>query len=224
MPTHRRRRFRRGSRRRAGLASRVKKIIGRMVQQEFKVFDTSVSGDTGSGAPLVVALNDISQGSNINNRAGDGVIVRSIGLRGYVSHPTATNPPFSQALRIMLVQDRFNQTAGTAPTFTNVLGSAATYAYKELAAQDPQRFKILWSKFVFLKQDATGVAAGSSAVNGFTFDKYWRLPRGINVHFTGTGASTYSSNSLYFMAVSNLTTAGGSAGIAGICRLRFTDS
>lgn len=223
-----RRRFGRRRMRRGGLSSLIRRAIGRVVKPEFKFIDTGLNGTLDTGAPVVINLNACAQGNGISDRLGDSITVRSLGFRFFVQHPTAANPPLSQAVRILIVQDTGLTVAGTLPTNGGGVGSITTSgnpaAYKDIASNTGNRFKVWYDRYAFLKQIAIGAVAGSTAVNGFAVTKYIRFRKPITIHFTGAGGATWAKNSLFIMAYSNLTAAGGASGINGITRLRFTDS
>lgn len=231
MPRFRRRFGRRrfGRRmRRGGLVSKIRRIIGRVVKPEYKFIDTNLAGTLDFTAPVSLSIVAAAQGNGISDRLGDSITVRSIGLRFFVQHPTAVNPPLSQVVRLILLQDTGLTVAGTLPTNAGGVGSVTTGTnpanYKDIAANAGTRFKILWERYVYLKQIAIGAVAGSTAVNGFAVQKYIRLRKPIVVHFTGAGGATWAKNSIFFMAWSNQTAATGASGTNGFARVRFTDS
>lgn len=209
--------------------SAIRRAIGRVVKPEYKFIDTGIAGTIDSTTGVVVSLVASAQGNGISDRLGDSITIRSLGLRLFTQHPTATGAPISQAVRLMLVYDTGLTAAGTLPTIAGGVGSITASnnpaSYKDIANNTGGRFRVIWDKYAYIKQIANGVAAGSTAVNGFAVTKYFRFRKPITVHFTGAGGGTWAKNSIFFVGYSNIANlASGAAGVNGISRVRFTDS
>lgn len=215
-------------RRKGGLLSLIRRAIRRTVRPEVKYFDTSTAGSLDVTAGFTVSIANVAQGTTDITRLGDSIVVRAIGIRWTIQHPTAATPPITQQIRVSIIQDTLNTTSA-GPTFANVYGAAvsagfANANFKDITNNPGSRYKVLWERYFPLKQIAIGAIAGSTAVNSVTIQKYIRLKRPVVIHYTGAAGTTWTQNSLFVIGASNVTTAAGAAGIAGVTRIRFTDS
>lgn len=174
-------------------------------------------------------LNGIVQGTDINQRIGRKIILRSIFLRAYVYVEPAVNPTSpllaaAQVGRIMLVWDR--QANATTPAVTDILQTVAVNAQLNLANRD--RFVILKEKMFAFDPMIYNTTASSSVaslnrtiVNVKIYKKLW-LESIFNAG-NGGAVGDIQSGALYLFTVGSIAAGTTDMNIAYTSRIRFED-
>lgn len=178
---------------------------------EFKVKDTSLSGPVDQTTARYYLLNGTSRGSDIGNRNGRKITVRSVQINlGLEANAGGT----SQWHRVMLVVDR--QPNGVALDVAQVLQTVSPFAVRNL--ENRKRFNILYDHTFWILP---------GGINGsLRMIKYYKkmfLDVTYNTNDAGT-IGDISTNSLYLIVFGSQP-AGATAGASnGIGRIRFTDA
>lgn len=184
---------------------------------EFKVIDVDISGAANSAAQLFL-LNGTQRGSDINNRIGRVITIKSIQLN--FSHYATDATGLDQTHRFLLVYDK--QANGVVPAIADILLASSPWAPRNL--NNRNRFIILWDQTTSV---CGNVAAGLANGNLRIADKkYYRRHNLKTQYNTGDAGSIadISTGSLYFIAVGSVA-AGVTAGeMIGTARMRFIDN
>lgn len=200
---------------------------------ELKVFDIDVASyainTTGSVTLLAVPV----LGTDMTNRVGRRIILKSVYVRGFmVVDGNLTQPPpaqvsTSQQWRFMLVQD--NQPNGAAPALTAILKEQ--HPASQLNMDNRDRFRVLkdktWVIDPFLySSTATATLSGQANVT-----KQVKCYKKLNIDciFNGTNGGTIAdinSGALWMVWVGNAAAVtGGTDGVfRGTTRVRFEDA
>lgn len=182
------------------------------IKEEFKSIDvapgTSVLDTTGA----VTLLDGCARGSDINERVGREILLRSVELK-MVAKATATTGT-DQTGRVLLIYDR--QCNGVAPGITDILDSINVVAMKNL--DNRKRFKILMDWCVDLS-----AAGQNGSERSKTFYRKLRHPVSYNSGTAGSVADIISGGLFLITLGSNV--AGTTAGSLNVStRVRYTDN
>lgn len=190
----------------------AKKALSRTSEAELKVIDTSFSavGIPNAGGSISTLTNMV-KGLDGNDRIGDDIYIRSIGLRGDVIMNTTAN---STVAVIMIIQD--NQTNAALYTTAALLENttAGTSVTSYLNKDNSGRFKVLYRKQVQLSDNGNQVVH----INYF---KECNIPINYNQVNGGTIADL-TCKSLSIVMISNESL--NEPVFTGNARLRFVDS
>jgi len=181
------------------------------IAQEFKSIDTATNG-VADATGFVQLLNGCAQGSDIGDRVGRQIMMKSIQAKLYSYVTPATG--VDQVHRLMIVYDR--QVNGSLPSIATILNTVTPYSMKNLNYR--KRFKILMDKTFVLS------ASGEDSSQMYTeFYRKLRHPVEFNAGNAGTVADIITG-SLYLVSVGNIG-AGAPAGVVtGNLRVRYTDN
>lgn len=151
---------------------------------------------SGIGVGEIIHLNDIGQGTALNQRETNRTQLMSLQMRGLVQ-PPVTAPALGQSYGIMMViYDR--QPQGTLPVWTDIMNAADPNEFARLDNRD--RFQILWRKYLV----TSGDQAQPTSRGLQTIDVNLNLKRLETTYSNvgGTGAiSEVRTGGLYFIQV-----------------------
>jgi len=134
---------------------------------EFKAVDVHAATAV-TTTPIVVLLNGIARGDDINERTGREVDMRSIQFSAQVRAATTTG--VDQTHRVLIVYDR--QTNAAAPTMAQVCESATIQAPRNL--ENRKRFSILFDKIYNL--NAADESGSSRQIRWYRLEDITKLP------------------------------------------------
>jgi len=160
-------------------------------------------------------MNAIAQGTNVSDRIGLNIVVKSIQLRGdiYNTLTNLTTLGGGESVRLIVFVDK--QSNGNAiSTPQNLVYSTGGSQTSCMTGRDPaylDRFDVLYSREFELC---------SGGPNAFRYDKYIKC--NIPVRYAGSAASTPLSNAIYvgFTGTQPLATA---CIVRFNCRIQYTD-
>jgi len=211
----------RAYRRSSAIASR--RFVPRRISRpsaELKSIDVSAPSAQVTSTGGLYLLNGCARGDDIAERSGRQITMRYLDVRVECQGITTATSPHS--LRCIIFMDK--QCNGAAATTANVLqvvGSPeATVSPFNLEYRN--RFLILWEKIYTFSCDYGGAGVGCDRIAA---DRVYK-PLNHRVTFNAGDAGTVadiSTNSLYFMAVSDTATAAQEPFVQFYSRLRFTD-
>lgn len=182
-----------------------------IMNMEFKSIDILNSLAAADTTGTIGLLNGVTLGSDINNRIGRQVELRSIQLR--VQSFSTFNTGIDQWNRALIVYDR--QSNGASPAITDVLTAATINAVRNL--NNRKRFKILMDKTVYLN------AAGETD-SGTFYDFYRKLRHPVEFNAGNAGiVSDIQSGAIYLIAIGSATAGNTAGNILFSSRIRFTD-
>lgn len=186
---------------------------------EFKSIDENVAGINIDTTGALTLLNGCARGSDIDEREGREIMMKSIQMRGLINcNANAVN---DQWARILIVYDR--QTNGTVPTPADILNPASIPGMRNL--ENRKRFKILMDKTYTLNTNYTGAATVYDATNNHHFIEYYRKlehPVTFNSGSAGTVADI-STGSLYMLTLGSVVAGTAACAISMCSRVRFQD-
>lgn len=170
----------------AGKALAVAQGVKSIINAEKKLKENSFATTQGT-TPTVLACSGIAQGDDYNGREGRSVLAKSIQIHGF---HTMNISAATTVIRYILFQDLDNS-AGTIPTATQLMGSATPSTY-ELRNPDPimrKRFKVLADKLYCQDQYGKGITS--------KIDIFHKLNH--HIKFSGTAATSYGQGHVYLM-------------------------
>lgn len=182
-------------------------------KNEFKSVDLPIGPVPVNTTGSVTLLNGLGLGTDINQRVGREVVIKSIQIRGH-SYVTATTGT-DQVHRIIIFVDK--QVNAAAPTTATLLGSGfGIYTMKSL--ENRKRFKILYDRCVQLN---TSTEPGAQKT--FEYFKKVHIPVTFNAGNTGLVGDIVTGGIFMCFVGEN---AGGptAGGFTGVSRLRYIDS
>lgn len=171
-------------------------------------------------------------GTEHDNRIGNKIVVKKIQFKAQIK--VAKDDPYNE-FRMMLVQIDC-PIIGTTPSIQDILeDSQITDVYSFYKKDSKIRFKILYDKTFQLSNADKDVGqapavtelAGCPYKNYIHLDKTWKFPKGIPVHYSGSGVPPQTGhvtkNMLWLLCVSDSTTTiiTGSPTIGYNCRLSY---
>lgn len=175
--------------------------------------------DNATAPQEMVLINGVASGTNVNQRVGRRIVMKSIYIRGYIFTGTT---PLSFPVRTMLVLDK--QANGAAPTMQQILGSFAS-AQADIDApnnlDNRERFKIMMDKMTIIQ--VNGGTSGATSNAGW-IQKYKKCNIPVTFNNVGLGISSISTNSLWLCAVGpQVHDSASNHRIFFSTRVRFTD-
>ena len=178
-------------------------------QGEFKSVDTAgvIAMNTAPG--VVVLLNGIARGDDINQRNGREVTMKSIQF----THQTSGGAADSFC-RFLIVYDR--QSNGAALTAAMVLNLADVVSPRNL--ENRKRFKILHDRLYTVE-----TAANPMSLKCGKFYRRLRHPITFNTGNAGTVADI-ATGSLYLIALGSNAAGGNASQFSYTCRIRYLDN
>jgi len=185
-------------------------------QAEKKFVDIAAANYAADTTGAVTPLNLANEGSGVSQRIGRKITIKSVQVRGYISHESTTNGVV--LTRVMLVWDK--QVNGVAATISEILSASTSESFMNL--DNRERFVVLKDKHVTLGvRDQTAGLIDKSVSQPINI--YKQLPAGSETIFDGTGSGIADVNTgaLYLVTI-------GSAGTGSVLhcatRVRYTDS
>lgn len=177
---------------------------------EFKSVDVHAATAV-TTTPLVVLLNGIARGDDINERTGREVDMRSIQFSAQVRAATATG--VDQTHRVLIVYDR--QTNAAAPTMAQVCESATIQAPRNL--ENRKRFSILFDEIYNLN-----AAAESGSSRQIRWYRHLNHPETFNSGDAATVADI-TTGSVYLIVLGTEAAGATSGSIDYWSRIRYQD-
>ncbi len=202
-----------------GLQRRIVPVRGAIVpRRELKYLDVASAAYGADTTGSVTLLNGIAEGDDNIGRTGRQVMMRSVGLTGYVKYGTATSTP-AQRCRLMLVWD--NATNGVAPAVADVLAVANAISFHNV--DNESRFTVLWDHTLVIGPFSN--TATQSYADSLVRDVNVVIPLASVTQYIGTSAAIGSvGNGGLFLITTGTTAAGTSAAIATLAtRVRYAD-
>jgi len=188
---------------------------------ELKLIDTGAAAITavGSGAGAsFVTLNGCVPGSDISNRIGRKIVMKSLLGRLSIYPVATTNAPIGDVLRVIIFLD--HQTNATGPTATtDVLQTANYQSPLNLANRD--RFKVIFDKFFTVNANSYTAGALTTGDPRPVHKKLYKKMTEPTIYNAGTAGTVadITSNSLHMLAI----TANGQTRLEYNYRVRFID-
>lgn len=197
---------------------------------ERKVFDVATTVYPGNTTGSITSICIPTLGTDMTNRIGRKITVRSLQARGLVrtrlSESQASGVTSSMLMRIMYLVDL--QPNGANPAVTDILATSIAQSPMNLNNRD--RFKVLFDRMYALDPYNKNTTAGSvlcSTVNQCkTLKMYKKCNQEVVFNATngGTVADITSGNLLQLIISNQATDGAGGPGEAAIyTRVRFTD-
>ncbi len=165
--------------------------------KQLQAFDRVESGQVVSTTPGILLLTSIVEGTGLENRAGQHIMLRSLTMTLNIFNDSVETP---QQLRFMIVYDR--QCNGAAPTITDILTTSSPLSPPSL--NDRWRFRILKDKMTNLQ--VFGGAADMPQIKTLKLDlARMNLPVTFNAGNAGTVADC-SAGSLWLVTLGDQAT------------------
>lgn len=189
---------------------------------EWKLSETTVSGNPVNNAGTILAAISIGQGSTLYTRTGNKIEHKRLSWRINFQNDTTATSNFCQA---WVLVDKQPPPAGALPAIADLISGTDSCAYINVSALD--RFKILrhvkWT--MVGAPSAAGAGAGPSSGTGGGSTYIWEdsIKTGFGIKFLD-GVGNTEENNILFVAVGD--NAPGTADVAiptGRFRSRFTD-
>jgi len=184
---------------------------------EFKAIDVATDSAVNAGGALVL-LNGCTRGSDIANRIGRQIVVKSIQFN--ISNYSADATGIDQTHRVLLVYDK--QSNGVTPAVTDILTASTCWAMRNL--NNRNRFIILYDNVMAVKgDDPAQWTSGNVRIHETRYYRRHNLKVQFNAGDAGTVADM-ATGALYMILIGSVA-AGATAGNSiGNCRVRFIDS
>lgn len=205
--------------RKSGYKYNKARAIGGGTRQVSKFLDSDLSILTASQTETITLLNQVSQGTDENQRLGRNIAMKSIQLRGKIQGNSAG---VNAICRILVVYDR--QPNKLLPVYADIIASAnAASVFSGFSNQNNRdRFAIIMDKSFAVIGAATSVSQDAI----IAFNKFVKLPNLITNYdnSAATGViTTLTTGSLLFVTIGD-TVAGTTSPVVTIdARLRFND-
>jgi len=167
-------------------------------------------------------------GSDMTNRIGRKINLKSVYIRGFVASEASINNsslvvPSQQARFILFIDDQPN---GAAPAVTDLLKQANVTSQLNLNNRD--RFKILKDKtfvfdpYVYNSAATTSVISANNMVKNFKCYKRLNVETVFNAMNGGTVADI-TSGALYMLWIGSVVASGGDVNASLTTRVRYLD-
>jgi len=195
---------------------------------ELKTIDLENLNASVSTTGGVVLLNGIANGTEIYQRVGRKVIMKSMLFRITIFNDPTKQDPQGTAIRIILFYD--TQTNGSAPTVANVLGNMQATPYtptvvSPMNLNNRDRFKILKDWVVGCPAAAYGPTPTFSLVGGSPDTKYRSCYKKLNhdvIFQSGSnGVADIASGAIWCLIIADVADA---KKVDFNCRIRFSDA
>lgn len=188
---------------------------------ELKLIDSGAAAitavGTGAGASIVL-LNGCTLGSDISNRIGRKIVMKSLLGRLSIYPVSTTNSPIGDVLRVIVFLD--HQCNATGPTATTDLLQTANYQ-SPLNLANRDRFKVLFDKFYTVAANSYTAGALTTGDPRPIHKKLWKKMTEGTIFNSGNAGTVadITSNSLHMLAIS----ANGQVRLEYNYRVRFID-
>lgn len=128
--------------------AKLQRVAHPAVGLALKFYDTDAFGSGFNATGGVQVLNNVSPGTDVNNRVGDRISMKSIEFRMYIAYLSNVGTLGGEDGRFMIVYDR-QPVPGTTPAITTILqnttGTTAAYGFPN--PDNKGRFVILHDSF-----------------------------------------------------------------------------
>ncbi len=161
----------------------IKSVIN--VEKKMKDLGATASAST---TPLVYCLNDMAQGVTDSTRVGNSLKAQSVAITGSITWDTTGTQ--NRGVRMMLLWDN-QQVADTAPTSTEIFGSATPSLWSHLNPESHGRLIIVADRTVYQSTDK--LRQPLKVIR--------RLSR--HVRFNGAATTDLQKNGLFWVIYSN---------------------
>jgi len=128
-----------------GIAKRrVVRAVLMTPRTQLKCFDVTLTNLTLNSTAQITFLNTITSGSDINNRVGDRIKLKSLEITIFMARTGNVGSGGGERLRIMLIYDR-QPVPGTSPAIAQILQdtTGATDAHSMLNIDNRDRFRVI---------------------------------------------------------------------------------
>jgi len=172
--------------------------LRKLINIEFKRFDTTDTGRAMSQAGAVLQMSQIPQGLDRHNRVGDSIRTQYLKFSGQIF---ISGSAIRSIARVMIVRDKEN--LGSAPAGSDILTTAGTsnatscgYNYFNTSiGSTGGRFTVLYDEAV-----ALSVTGDQSAYLHF------QTPLSQHIRYSGSGATATREGSLWVVLLTNEST------------------
>lgn len=201
---------------------------------ETKCVDVITTQTAFNATGTFTLLNGLVPGTNLQNRIGRSVKLKSLAIRGYVFNNQAGAAPIADYLRAIVFYDR--QPNGAAPAVSDLLqsvsvsGSTASTALDGINLSNSDRFAILADFHWKVDVPAGAVANNQPATvttdfTRFSIRRFIKL-KGLEARFNTLSAGTigdFSAGALWLLTISLASTANAQYEMSWTSRCRFLD-
>lgn len=194
----------------------IKRTIFRMA--EMKHISTALSSSTLQATPLNQSLCLLSQGTATGQRIGNGIRVKRINLRAYV---TGSASAVRDVVRVLVVLD--NQPNGAAPTVSGAGGVLMATTVEAGYNMDtvshgmgPQRYRVLFDRVIVLNQNM------ATSTKTAYLKRSWSVDIPVVYQANAGTISDLTSKNISVIAFS--TTATNQASITGAGQICYIDA
>lgn len=160
-------------------------------REERRHFEYYAAGSCSSTATVDV-LNEIAQGDNFNNRAGDYVRMNYLHVNLAAELPTGSDT--TNRVRFLIVMDR--RSSGGVMTDTSLVLQDQTTSGRQITSpyfwENKERFKILLDESMYLSLNGDGCQG-----------LVRRIPLDVNASYSGTTATLPTMNAIYMFTFSD---------------------
>lgn len=179
---------------------------------ELKAIDTDISNTAVATAESVICINKCTQGSDIGNRVGRQIMMKSVQIRGFMSTVGTNN---GDLVFWAVVYDR--QSNAAAPEWTDVYTTDAVYPQLR-NLDNRKRFKVLGSGY----EPMAAVATVDYRYKVVEFYRKLDLPVEFNATNGGTVADI-TTGGLFFMIRGSSAAGDNDVHLYASSRVRFSD-
>ncbi len=205
--------------------------LARTPKQELKAYDVAQLTTGFNTAGVFTCLNAPVNGSELYQRVGRKIYMKSIHIRGFIVNGT-TSASQDMARIIVFFDSQPNAAAGTlAALLQDSNAGAATSGTSEINLVNRQRFKILRDYQMIIPPATntagviTNVGVYDQAEKTFAIDMFIKL-KGLETVYNGTNGGTIAditSGSLFIVTLNNVAGNTGNWGFTFGTRLRYYD-
>lgn len=185
------------------VAKAVRKYVNRRINarmEEKAVTFESLAVDASYDAPTIGQLNNIPEGTGDDERVGDELRYKQLSIKG--SFQTQANS--NTIARFLVFQWYHNTTPAISDVLVTPTGSNANYVNAPYVRDNLHRMKILYDKrFALAAANSTSGLKLTEQFSVFINETDW----GRRVVNYIAASSTNSTNTLYYLALSNVTDA-----------------
>lgn len=172
----------------ASRALAVAYAVKKLINVEYFSKRTSFTVDPNTTG-AVVALTNIAQGSDKDERQGNKLRVKRLSLGGVITlHASATD----SRVRMTIIRD--NNGSTTQPAITDLFGTVADHFNNSIKTGDPQsnsRFSVLWDKMLIVNSDTP------------TKQLKYAMELDHHVFYTGTASTDEGKGHMYLFISSS---------------------
>lgn len=165
---------------------------------EMHAFDSTLTAAFGTVTTgRVHHINDITQGTAVNQRTGSRLTMTALQMRGYVYMRENTSPRTTCSYQFMIIYDR--APTGTLPNYNEIMAGTRPISYQRLETRS--RFTILYSKHDVIQW---GVAGSPNSGSQRSYDLNIKLPN-LQASFQQalSGLNSFTTGALYFINTSD---------------------